>query len=136
MTVDSMDIDERILRESFVSKTKSEQRQMALDLGVTESEVDEALDIDKLFDIISDATDSPSIFLRNRRRVRVNEDRFNELMSQGDSIIDVVDQETESGLDGGSRKRRYKKRSKKKRPKKRSKKKRPKKRSKKRSKKR
>ena len=36
------EVEERLLRQSFESKTNSEKRQMALDVGVTEAEVDEA----------------------------------------------------------------------------------------------
>ena len=112
-TLDTSEVEERTLRKSLESKTNSELRQMALDLGVTEADVDEALDPEKLFKIINLATDDPAIFLKERKKHKKSIDRFNELMEQGDSMVGEIETQIESGLDGGSRKR---KRTSKKRP--------------------
>ena len=117
-TLDTSEVEERTLRTSLESKTNSELRQIALDLGVTEADVDEALDPDKLFQIINLATNDPAIFLKDRKKQKKSMDRFNELMEQGDSMVGEIETQIESGLDGGSRKRKRtsKKRPSKKRP--------------------
>ena len=109
----SVAAEERILRDELESKTNSEKRQMALDLGVEEADVDEALDPEKLFQIIYLATDDPVLFLRNRSKIRESAARFDKLASRGDSMVQEIDRTIGSGLGGGSRKRKRKRRSKK-----------------------